>query len=124
MDGFTMKGPLFDGRAEQAMNSFARAAEDHVAKDGVNKVQERLGEVIRHNTGYYESQIQTDRVTEGASINDGGVVYGPWLEGTGSRNRTTRFKGYSTFRLMTQKIQAEAAHRAEEVLHPYLERMR
>jgi hypothetical protein len=27
-----------------------------------------------------------------------GPVYGPWLEGVGSRNATTRFKGYRAFR--------------------------
>lgn len=124
MDGFSASGPLFDGQAEQAMRAFAHAAEDHVAKDGVNKVQDRLGDVIRHDTGYYESQIQTDRSGEGARINDGGVVYGPWLEGVGSRNRTTRFKGYFTFRQVTQRIQDSAAAKAEEVLPQYLERMR
>ena len=31
-------------------------------------------------------------------INDSGVIYGPWLEGVGTRNQTTRFKGYASFR--------------------------
>lgn len=83
-------------------------------------VQENLHGVIRHPTGYYESQVHAENTT----ITDGGVIYGPWLEGVGSRNRTTRFKGYFTFRRTTQSIRAKAGEIAESIIGPYLERMR
>jgi len=38
-------------------------------------------------------------------ISDSGVVYGPWLEGVGSRNQATRFKGYAIFRRTRDKLQ-------------------
>lgn len=41
-------------------------------------------------------------------IDDAKVIYGPWLEGTGSRNQTTRFKGYASFRRTAQWMQEKA----------------
>ncbi|MCH7953871.1 MAG: hypothetical protein IIC25_08280 [Chloroflexi bacterium] len=40
-------------------------------------------------------------------IHDSNVIYGSWLEGTSSRNQTTRFKGYSMFRRATQQLNRE-----------------
>ena len=50
----------------------------------------------------------------GAEVWDGGhggAVYGPWLEGVGSRNATTRFKGYWAFRKATSALD----HAIEEI---------
>jgi hypothetical protein len=50
-------------------------------------------------------------------VTDTPVVYGPWLEGVGSRNApTTRFPGYHTFQLVSQKIDGEAGSLAEDEL--------
>jgi hypothetical protein len=60
----------------------------------------------------------------GSVVQDGGVIYGPWLEGVGSRNRTTRFKGYFTFRRTTAQLNVRATPIAEELLHgKYLREM-
>jgi hypothetical protein len=118
----TAKGPVFDGRAKAALAAFERAAEDAVADYGVTAVRETLHGVLRNPTGHYESTIHSDRSGPNAEVLDG-TIYGPWLEGTGSRNHTTRFKGYATFRRTTQKIQARAAEIAERHLPPYLRRM-
>lgn len=118
-----ISGPLFDGRANAAVNAFTDAAEERIAEVGVNMVRTQLDRVLRNPTGYYESQVQTDRSVGDMAINDNGVVYGPWLEGVESRNRTTRFKGYSTFRIVTQQLDAVAMNIAEGVLPPYLTRM-
>lgn len=37
------------------------------------------------------------------------LIYGPWLEGVGSRNATTRFKGYFVFRQATTKLRVKSA---------------
>ena len=116
-------GPIFDGRASVAMTQFVRAAEDEIAQVGVNMVREQLGRVLQHPTGYYESQIQTDRSSGGTAVTDGGVIYGPWLEGVGSRNQTTRFKGYFTFRKIGQRVDRQAQYVAERVLPRYLGRI-
>lgn len=124
----TARGPVFDGWAERANREYTGAAVQRVAREGKNDVLARLGQVIRHPTPYYETRIRTDRVTaERWLINDGPhtFIYGPWLEGTGSRNRTTRFKGYFTFRIIREKLRAKAHQVAEaELRHHFLERMR
>ncbi len=113
-------GPIFDGRAEAAAAEFAyHAAPEAIAKEGARMVVDGLHAVIRHPTGYYESHVSA----KGHTIQDGGVIYGPWLEGVGSRNRTTRFKGYFTFRRTTAAIQARAKEIADRVLPEYLRRM-
>lgn len=118
----TTQGPLFDGTAQKHVQAFMDAAESEVAQEGVNLVRSELGRVLRHPTGYYESRVQTDQARE-TRVTDGGVVYGPWLEGVSSRNQRTRFKGYSTFRRAAQKLQDRAAEIAERVLPEYVRRL-
>ncbi|TDC47641.1 hypothetical protein E1281_25920 [Actinomadura sp. KC345] len=117
-------GPIFDGRAQAAARQMARATEEELAEVAVNLVVSELGRVLQHPTGYYQSQIQTDRATGGTRVTDGGVVYGPWLEGVGSRNApVTRFRGYSTFRRIHTRVDRQAKHIAERVMPRYLRRM-
>ena len=62
----------------------------------------------RHSIGTYRNNVGKTRTMISdykAMITDGGEVYGPWLEGTSSRNQSTRFKGYGTFRKTAQYIQ-------------------
>lgn len=110
-------GPLFDGRAVGIVERYTVAARDRLAQEGENRVHARLHEVLRHPTGYYESHIHTDRQINDLVITDTPVVYGPWLEGVGSRNSpATRFPGYFTFRLVSQVLNAEAGEIAQREL--------
>jgi hypothetical protein len=52
-------------------------------------------------------------------VDDGGIVYGPWLEGVGSRNATTRFKGYRMWRRTAQQMQRGGA---EKIAQPIVDR--
>lgn len=116
-------GPMFDGRAVSALSAFEDAAIQEVAERGKDMILAEFGTVLKHPTGYYESQVRTDRQVDDWTINDGGVVYGPWLEGTSSRNDSTRFKGYSTFRRVKQRLTGRSGGIAERVLQPFLRRM-
>jgi hypothetical protein len=116
-------GPIFDRRADAEAGRYATAAQDHVATWARNRVVGQLIQVIRKPTPYYWTQIRTDRAAGGTRVHDGGMVYGPWLEGTGSRNRTTRFKGYRSFRIVRQQTNQRAVSLATEILPPFLERM-
>lgn len=118
-----MTGPMFDGTATKVVGEFLADATQTVGDYTVNKIQDRLSHVLRHPTGYYRSRIQTDRSSSGVNVTDGNVVYGPWLEGVGSRNKRSRFKGYHTFRMVAQGIEAKAAEVAEKELPKYLGRM-
>lgn len=116
-------GPLFDGRAHVAVNAFCDDAEEEIAEHGVNVIRTELATVLKHPTGRYQSEIQTERAQGDRVINDDMIVYGPWLEGTSERNRTTRFKGYATFRRMRAVIQEAAPGIAERLLGRFLGRM-
>jgi len=63
------------------------------------------------STGNYLRNIEgiTDNLS--GLIHDNEVVYGPWLEGTGSRNAPrTSFKGYASFRKTADQLEKEASN--------------
>lgn len=97
---FTSPGPIVD-RSEQDML-------EAVGEETVRMVQARLDVVLRNPSGNYRSRIQYEGKQNMGEVTDSRVVYGPWLEGVDSRNRTTRFRGYSTFRLVGQQIDSKA----------------
>lgn len=101
-------GPIFNGLGPSIVVRSARDMEEHLAEAGADMVRTELMHVLRRETPYYRTQITTTEMYGRHVITDGGVVYGPWLEGTSERNKTTRFKGYATFRRMAQKLDAEA----------------
>lgn len=119
----TATGPLFDGRATKAVTDFLDEAKVEVSQVGVNEVRNRLGQVLENPTGRYRNSIVTDMVQGDRVVRDGGMVYGPWLEGTSSRNTSTRFKGYQTFRKTRQWLAGRAGSIAETKIRPYLTRM-
>lgn len=112
---FDLKGPFFDGRIETQIASALDETEEEVGRYAVSRITLELGTVLKNPTGFYQSRIQTERQFNNSVVNDAGVVYGPWLEGVGSRNSTTRFKGYATFRRVWVVIDKEAGRIADAV---------
>ncbi len=98
-------GPVFDGRAIIAADRMETDITKTVAEQGVTDVQQLLDTVLRNPTGFYRSQIQTERRTNDQYlVTDGQVVYGPWLAGVSSRNKTSAFRGYQHWRRATQRL--------------------
>lgn len=119
------RGPIFDGRAARAVTGFIRDAKEEIAQDLYSEVMTNLNANIKHPTPYYETQITTDPDGNDYVVHDRGIVYGPWLEGTGSRNfPVTRFKGYHSFRNAAAVVDRSAKAVAERVLRRWLPRMR
>jgi len=101
-------GPVFDGRADQAIRELKRDIISDLAAQGYSEWMQRLNASIRHPTPYYETQITVSRIgDDSAIVNDRGIIYGPWLEGTSRRNQTTRFKGYASRRRAIQALAAK-----------------
>lgn len=124
-----IKGKLFDLKAQPIVAAVKRSVQTLVENG-----EQRLDQALRPrpegvylsvteagkgkgSTGHYRWSINGRVEGLNGRIDDGGVIYGPWLEGVGSRNATTRFKGYSSFRLTAQMLQKQAP----EVLRKNLE---
>lgn len=122
----TMTGPLFDGRAAHAMQAFTEDARDQIAEFGEEVALREMGMAFQHPTGYYESNVKTTLVSsDTARVDDSGVVYGPWLEGVGSRNSpVTRFAGYGHWRIAKDLVAARGPEIAERALGRHIEAMR
>ncbi len=118
----TVRGPIFDGRAVAATKAYVRAAVSEVGDEAESLVHSAAG-VFKNPTGAYESRINTRVSGQQALVTDSNSVYGPWLEGVGSRNQTTRFKGYHFWRKAGQQAQRKAKPIANRVLGRFIGRM-
>lgn len=117
---FIVAGPMFDGRARALLEVGIKDAQEAVGEEGINRLHTQFDISFINPTGYYASQVVTDWQKNDLSVNDSGVVYGPWLEGTSSRNLSSRFKGYASFRIVTEQLQADVTAIAQPVLEPYI----
>lgn len=119
------RGPLFDAGAEKAVADAANDAEKAVATVGASMIRSRMAAVFRHETPFYRFANVAEKDEPGWKIWDQDkTVYGWWLEGVGSRNRTTRFKGYRTYRIITQELRARAQTIADAVIRRAVDKLR
>lgn len=123
MDG-SVRGPLRDGRAEKALEEYVQDVEKVIAQRGARMVVSLLKSNIKNPTPRYWNTIHVEPLGSGWTVTDNDAVYGPWLEGTGSRNRARPgFPGYASFRLATQMLDGAAGPIAEDHLRLYIPRM-
>jgi len=106
-------GPLFNGRLAASVEAATRRTEYRIADEGVALVRNNIRISAKRRTGRYERSLRTTRQASSVRVTDGGVVYGPWLEGVSRRNSSTRFKGYRQFRKATQELERRAKPIAE-----------
>ena len=104
-----MEGPIFTGGAARKFRGALEGAVKELVEAGEGRLLEQLrprpaGVFLSvaeagPRTGNYRRTISIQVNNLNGIITDGGVVYGPWLEGISSRNGAPpRFPGYSTFR--------------------------
>jgi hypothetical protein len=120
---FKAGGPNLDREINGAVKELVQMGEERLAQTlrprpspGVYLTISEAGK--NASTGHYRRSISTTFKNLGAIISDGGVVYGPWLEGISSRNKTSRFPGYASFRRTGQWLEAKA----EDVFGAYIQR--
>lgn len=114
----TYAGALFDFRGRRIFRQFRDELEEEGAEWALDHVRGTFHRSFRQPTGYYESNVRTHNTSTGWEVWDGGQrgpVYGPWLEGVGSRNQTTRFKGYHAFRLAAQALEARIGSMGDRI---------
>jgi len=118
--GVTTHGPLFDGRADAAAVEMCKDAERAIAIRGSALVRAKQNATFKVQTPYYRTHTQARKTGDGWRIAGPAVAYSHWLEGTGSRNATTRFKGYFIFRTMTGVIQRMSAATIAPIIARYV----
>lgn len=96
--GVKFKGVVFDERGKQAVRQFSEDSVRVLADEGVLIANRLFRGRIKKGTGYFLSHLDADVSGTYARLHDNMIVYGLWLEGMGSRNDTTRFKGYHGWR--------------------------
>ena len=93
------------------LDDYMRANMSLIAKLAEDAVRQELDVVLQNPTGFYRSQISSATrfnqvATHDVVVHDSGVIYGPWLAGTGSRNApVTRFRGYTHWRKAAQRME-------------------
>jgi hypothetical protein len=118
------RGPIFDVAAsKRAAKRMIVDVNDAIAVHGVKLVRAHLKRVLQNPTGYYESRIAVERREIHRGVWDQRVAYGGWLEGVDSRNRTTRFKGYRTFRIVKQQLDNESRRIAQPIVDRFVTQM-
>lgn|SRR6188768_866218 len=118
-----VSGPLFDGRADRAVDDYTDEVETAIGEKAKALLQINLKATLRNPTGFYQSRIRLQRHGEGVQLNDSDVIYGYWLEGVSSKNSSSSFKGYRNFKKTGQQITRQAQSIALQKLPKYLRRM-
>jgi hypothetical protein len=119
-------GPWFvAGEPVRVMTDMAQESEKAVATLGASMVRSRMDRVFRVQTPFYRLKNIANRYMGHWRIWDqDATVYGFWLEGIGSRNRTTRFKGYFTYRIIGQELRTRTPAIVEGVVRRMIGRLR
>lgn len=117
-----ISGPLFEGdNVGQVLDGWAHDVRHDLGESALDWVRTLANQAIKqHETGLYISSQQHDG--EGF-VSYGGmarVIYGPWLEGNSSRNKTTRFKGYRIYRKAKRRVRNEVPDVAAEIMAKHI----
>lgn len=115
-----ISGPFLVGNPLAAVDDFVTEVAWVVGAQALADWHQKLDQRIQHPTPFYETQLMLER--QSADVvwaHDQGIIYGPWLEGTSSRNRTTKFKGYKAVRETTQQL----GQKVPNVVRPYMEQL-
>ncbi len=120
----TAKGPMFDGVAERDLKVAIEAVQKEVASYAEYQWQQNMNDSFQNPTGAYQSHVNILKREADLVVNDGypgsGLLYGPWLEGVGSRNQTTRFKGYFSLRRAANSVAQKATAIAKPIIDVFI----
>ena len=130
-------GPLFRGTATHILRQVTQSAVEDLAEKGesfllLKQLRPRPAGAYKSgqeagkdkSTGTYAKNIQSIKGNLNVIVTDGGkVLYGPWLEGEGSRNKSSRFPGYFSFRKAKQLVDKQVDGTMQKHLNKFTRRM-
>ena len=110
------RGAIMAGRGNMMLRRYVDDVKHTVAVYGEAQVLLRLERSLKAQTPYYTTQVGVRYRSGNPYVTDNRVIYGPWLEGVGSRNSpVTRFAGYAAFRRTAQQVERQAPMIADRV---------
>lgn len=117
-----LDGPMFNGEFEAKLNAGIDRAKVAVAGYGMTILRnhsvmfryEQPNDEAGH-PGYWERQLHADNLGDDVVIADR-AVYTAWLEGVGSRNAASKFKGYGMWKRTKQQLDDRAADIAAPII--------
>lgn len=115
-------GPVFTGW-NLIIDQFSDEIREEVAYQALADVQDILNARIKRPTPYYETQIRVTYEEDLTSVDDRGIVYGPWLEGISRRNSETSFKGYHAFLKATALVKTKLNVIMVPIIARYIRRL-
>jgi hypothetical protein len=107
------RGVFLEHRDGPIVRRFFEDAKQLVAKAGEDEIKQRVTRRARHPTGkpggHFAAGIVTKDFAKGRTITAEypQILRGPWLEGTSTRNASTRFKGWKMFRLTRGRLRKQ-----------------
>ncbi len=116
-----MHGPISDGREARWIREYEHDVAEALADDAKDIWVRNLQGSIRHPTPYYWTRIDRHEITPTRyKVDDHDIVYGPWLEGTGSRNSpVTIFPGYHALARAKEMAKRRRGGVARRILRRY-----
>lgn len=129
-----VSGPMFSPRVKDIIKDALHDTVRELVAFGEATAKERAIEVVYSKGGAHPDQYRpTGRWLNSlhgdmtgplsGTLDDSRLVYGPWLEGVSSRNESTRFKGYFTFRHTYGQMERRADDIAEKHIRRAIKRI-
>ena len=117
-------GPIGDGTAIAACEEWAEAVTGKLGDRAVELLREVPMNKTGRARGGFQEALHTVRKSR-VQVNvpgpmERGVTWAPWLEGTSTRNRSTKFRGYHLFRDTRSQLDEEAPQIGQQVLEELL----
>lgn len=120
------QGPISSGAIFKHVRDYQMDVAEELAEDAETMWLLHLDSRLREQRPYYTTRIDRKRLAFNRwKVHDNGVIYGHWLEGTGSKNSpVTRFPGYWSMRDTKKNMKAGRSAVAERVLQAHQARGR
>jgi hypothetical protein len=110
------RGPMTNQLGTIMLRNTTDDIEDEVGERANLLIHQRLQRVLQNPTGRFEATVMAVRSSGDVVVDGEGTIYGRWLEGVSTRNASTRFKGYATFRRTSQVVDKDAKPIADRQL--------
>lgn len=117
-------GPISSGKMQKDVAAYEHDCAEEIADMAKDVWVHNLEGSIRHPTPYYWTRIDTRELSSTRyEVHDHDIVYGPWLEGTGSRNAPSSvFPGYWSLARAKESANRRRSGVARRILREYRSR--